>query len=395
MRFVSRPLRAVLVAVMILAAGLPVPTNAAVKYDLGGGKGRLHHRVYGKFDDIRFSYLVYMPEGWKRTQRLPLYVAVHGCGTSANQFMGSTLLNRVADRERFLVVYPDNEAGCWRAVSDDAVLGTATGTPNITRGAGGDVDIVAGITKRVLRRYNANRNRVYMAGMSSGAFQASATAAAYPELFAAVGVSAGPGPGMAVTCVGYHDSLVPLYAQKAVAAMGRRAHVMPFFAIGGTRDPLGMQPGVGGCARLAYLQWIYINNLLKPNSNTVVPGAGGLLPPRGGDFVRRSMSGVFEDTYRTDPYSTKTGQKRNGYRWTRYVARDHAGCEIAQKWVVHGMSHYWPGGSRDPKYTDQQAPGPGGAPGFNDPKAPSGSELTWRFFKQFTLKGGNTACRVR
>ena len=386
-------LRALLTAV-VLVAGMALPGNAAAKYDLGGGKGRLDHHVYGKVGDIAFDYLVYMPAGWKRGDRLPVYVAVHGCGTSANQFMGSTLLNRVADRERFLIVYPDNGAGCWRAVSDDALLtAAATGNPNTTRGGGGDTDILADITKRVTSRYNADNDRVYMAGMSSGAFQASATAAAYPELYAAVGVSAGPGPGMAVTCAGYQDAVVPLYAQHAVSAMGSRAHVMPFFAIGGTRDPLGMQPGVGGCARLAYRQWLYINNLINPDPNTVAPGAGGLLPPRGVDFVRKTASGVIEDSYRTDPHSTTTGKEPNGYRWTKRTARDHAGCEIAQEWVVHGMAHYWPGGSNDPKYTDQQAPGPGGAPGFNDPKAPSASELSWEFFKQFSLKHGNTACK--
>lgn len=378
-----------------VAASTSSAGASAVRYDLAGGKGRVVHRTYGKFGGVVYDYLVYLPRGWKKTDRLPLYMAVHGCGTSANQFMGSTLLNPIADRERFLIAYPDNGAGCWRAVSDDAVLTAATGNPNITRGGGGDADIVAGITRRVISAYKANRDRVYMMGMSSGAFQTSATAAAYPELYAAIGVSAGPGPGMAVNCVGYPDAAVAAYARHGVSAMGRRAHVMPFFAIGGTRDPLGEQLGVGGCSRLAYLEWLYINNLLKPDPNTLVPGASVLLPPRANAFVRQTMSGISEDTFQTDPYSTTTGKVTNGYRWTRYVARDKARCQIAQRWVVHGMNHYWPGGSNDPKYTGQQSPGPGGAPGFNDPKGPSASQLSWNFFKQFSLKRGNTQCRIR
>src|SRR5207248_1903462 len=144
-----------------------------------------------------YDYLVYKPAGWKKKEHLPLYVLLHGCGTTANQMMGSTLLNPVADTGRFLVVYPDNQGGCWHAVSEDAYSTGAAGTGgNITRGAGGEADIVAGITKRVTAAYNADPNRVYLMGMSSGAFQVSATASAYPELFAAVGENAGSGPGM-------------------------------------------------------------------------------------------------------------------------------------------------------------------------------------------------------
>jgi poly(3-hydroxybutyrate) depolymerase len=64
------------------------------------------------------------------------------------------------------------------------------------------------------------------------------------------------------------------------------------------------------------------------------------------------------------------------------VARDPKGCEIAERWIVNGMGHLWPGGSTDPAYSY-----------FSDPKGPSASEASWQFFKQFTLKGGNTACR--
>lgn len=396
----SRPrLLRVLVAVAVGAVSLSVPAQAAPgkgapTYDLGGGQGHVEYREYGKDDGILFSSLTYLPSGWTKGERLPVYVMIHGCGTTAAQQMGANLLNPIADRERFIVLYPDNQGGCFRAVSDDALAEPATGSGNSNRGTGGDVDIIAGMTKQTLSRYHADADRVYMIGMSAGAFQASHTAVAYPELYAAVGVAAGGGPGMAVTCLGHNRASVPAYAQTGLEKMGSRAHVMPFFTIGGTEDQLGEYPNVTGCARLAYLEWLFINNTLKPSKDALgAPGVSSQLMPEEAAVVN---GGQQRDTFETNTKFTKTGQVPDGHGWTSYSARDAAGCEIGQRWIVDGMGHYWSGGSTDPKYTDEQPTPTGGtAPGFNDPKGPSASQASWDFFKQFSLKTGNTACTSR
>ncbi|MFJ7773027.1 alpha/beta hydrolase family esterase [Streptomyces sp. NPDC097107] len=337
-------------AAICLMLATPSAALAADQGDIAGSAGRVDHRTYEAATGVN-DYLVYVPKGWKPSDKLPLYVMVHGCGTTAEQQMHANLLNPLADRERFLVAYPDNGGQCWRAVTNDQA--------STTRGGGGDADIVAGITRQTSSAYNVNTDRVYLMGMSSGAFQSSATAAAYPHLYAAAGVSAGGGYGMDfLSCMVLPDATAPLYAPQAVAQMGPRAHVMPFFSIGGTSDPLGEQHGLGGCARHAYLEWLAVDNLLKP-------GADG-------------------DTFRDDPASTRTGQVPDGYAWTSELARGRDGCQIAERWIVDGMSHYWPGGTTDPEYAGT----------FNDPKAPSASDASWRFFKQFTLSGGNVACRT-
>lgn len=45
-------------------------------------------------------------------------VMLHGCGQDASSFAASTRMNRIALRERFLVLYPEqdrlaNAQGCW------------------------------------------------------------------------------------------------------------------------------------------------------------------------------------------------------------------------------------------------------------------------------------------
>ncbi|MBO2448695.1 hypothetical protein J4573_16455 [Actinomadura barringtoniae] len=333
--------RTTLAAASVLALTFAAPATAAAT---AKGGGHVDHRTYRASTGTN-DYLVYVPRGWKPTDRLPLYVMVHGCGTTATQQMGASLLNPLADRERFIVAYPDNGGQCWGALFNKK---------NTVRG-GGDADIVAGITREVISHYRANTQRVYLAGMSSGAFQTSATGAAYPDLYAAIGVAAGGGYGMDVGCILLFDSAAPYYAQQAVAQMGRRAHVMPTFTIGGDRDPLGDRPWPGGCTRLAYKQWLATNNLLKP--------------------------GTRGDTFRPNP-TTTTGQVPGGYTWAKELAGDRNGCQISERWTVHGMNHAWSGGSTDPKYAD-----------YTDPKGPSASQASWRFFRRFTLSGGNTTCR--
>ncbi|WP_167746294.1 extracellular catalytic domain type 1 short-chain-length polyhydroxyalkanoate depolymerase [Streptomyces melanosporofaciens] len=316
-----------------------VPSASAATDGTGGGEGRVDHRTY-RTSTGENDYLVYVPKGWKESDRLPLYVNLHGCGTTAQEMIDASLVNAVADRERFLVAYPDNDGQCWRAVFHHP--------PSTTRGGGGDADIIAGITRETMSTYHADSNRVYLIGGSSGGFQASAMGATYPDLYAAIGVIAGGGYGTDFqTCQSLTDQNAPAYAPSAVAEMGRRAHVMPFFTIGGTNDVLGEQPAPGGCTRRAYLEWLATDNLLKP-------GQDG-------------------DTFRDDPASTVTGQEPGGYTWTKKVARDPKGCQIAERWIVDGMGHNWPGDA-------------------GDPKGPSTAEASWSFFKQFTLRGGNSTC---
>ncbi|MCZ1004105.1 hypothetical protein O1M63_49175 [Streptomyces mirabilis] len=127
------------VAANCLALVFAPPVLSAERSDTAGVAGRVDHRTYEGSTGVN-DYLVYVPERWKPSERLPLYVMVHGCGTTAEQQMHANLLNPLADRERFLVVYPDNGGQCWRAVSNDKA--------STTRGGGGDADIVAGEAAR-------------------------------------------------------------------------------------------------------------------------------------------------------------------------------------------------------------------------------------------------------
>jgi poly(3-hydroxybutyrate) depolymerase len=120
-----------------------------------------------EYQDGLNSYRVYTPKGYRPGQRLPLYVMLHGCNsTSANQ--DGNGINAVADRENFVVLYPNHDQmentdpgthplRCWRWFSP----------ADMHRGAG-DPALVARQTQLVAEQWGTDPTRAYIVGMSSG-----------------------------------------------------------------------------------------------------------------------------------------------------------------------------------------------------------------------------------
>lgn len=57
-----------------------------------------------------YEYLLYTPTPYVPGGAAPLLVMVHGCQTTAEQQMRATLFNELAEREGFVVLYPDVDA---------------------------------------------------------------------------------------------------------------------------------------------------------------------------------------------------------------------------------------------------------------------------------------------
>ena len=61
--------------------------------------------------------------------------------------------------------------------------------------------------------------------------------------------------------------------------------------------------------------------------------------------------------------------------------RDPAGCDVAERWIIHGMPHAWPGGTTDPSVK-----------GYGDLKAPDGAEATWAFLERYRKSETGMPC---
>lgn len=150
-------------------------------------------------------YKLYRPPGVKAGDRLPLMVMLHGCGQDAESFAASTRMNRVAARESFLVLYPEqdrlsNAQGCWNWFDTDSGR------------AFGESALIMKAIDQVCLLHPVDRERIAIAGLSAGASMAALLVTRHPERFKALVMHSGIPPGTA------HSRLSALGAMR-----GRRA----------------------------------------------------------------------------------------------------------------------------------------------------------------------------
>ena len=257
----------------------------------------------GRFLDASFTnaagtrgYKLYVPSGYDG-QAVPLVVMLHGCTQTADDFAAGTRMNQLAERDAFLVAYPEqagaaNQQRCWNWFL----------RAHQRRGAG-EPSLLAGITRQVMAAYRVDPGRVFVAGLSAGGAMAAVLAATYPELFAAAGIHSGLAYGVA------HDVSSAYAAMREGPPAGGRA-------AGGATVPLIVFQG--------------------DRDTTVAPAnAAALLGPWNGTAASETVTGP---------------------GWTRRVYRDRDGRVVAEWWSVQQLGHAWSGGSREGSFTDPAGP---------------------------------------
>ncbi|KAI9042115.1 acetyl xylan esterase [Aspergillus affinis] len=112
-----------------------------------------------------------------------IIVGIHWCSGTAQAYYTGSPYATYAEQHGFIVIYPDSpyEGGCWD-VSSQATL---------TRDGGGNSNSIANMVKWAVEKYEADEERVFVTGLSSGAMMTNVMAATYPDLFAAGIVYAG------------------------------------------------------------------------------------------------------------------------------------------------------------------------------------------------------------
>lgn len=112
----------------------------------------------------------YVPAGINKP---PVVFFIHGANGSGNEFENTTKANPVADKEKFIAVYPaassNGNAGIWADMS---------GTSNFP--------FFLAVLDTLDKRYQIDRNRVYMTGFSQGGFISFVAGCKYSDIFAAI-----------------------------------------------------------------------------------------------------------------------------------------------------------------------------------------------------------------
>jgi poly(hydroxyalkanoate) depolymerase family esterase len=208
-------------------------------------------------------YRLYRPADLRFGERLPLLVMLHGCGQDSNSFAKSTRMNRIADRERFMVLYPEqdriaNPQGCWNWFD------TRSGR------AHGEADLLMRMVDQVCMLYLADRGRVAAAGLSAGASMAALLASRYPARFKAVVMHSGVPPGAAHSTL---SAVGAMHGHRAVKPIPSPARALglwpPLMVIHGALDSV-VSPNN---ARSAVEAWVVASGATARADRTVQRGA--------------------------------------------------------------------------------------------------------------------------
>lgn len=129
--------------------------------------------------------LVYAPAGVEQGGPAPLVLAFHGGLGTAKAMRRQSLLDAVAERERFVVVYPEG-IGRFRDRMLTWNAGSCCGYA--MRVDSDDVGFTLALLAEVARRWSVDAARTYAVGFSNGGMFSYRLACEVPERFAAIGV---------------------------------------------------------------------------------------------------------------------------------------------------------------------------------------------------------------
>ena len=176
------------------------------------------------FQGLVRDFIVYIPESYTHESSSSILFAFHGFGGSNNQIMYSSDFNSIAERENFIVVYPQGSSffgfphwnvGGW----------TNSSTTD-------DVSLIDFLIELISQDYNLNQDRIYATGMSNGGFFSFLLGCQMSNKFAAVASVTGSmttetfnecNPGRELPILQIHgtdDSIVTYNGNSSIGSIG-------------------------------------------------------------------------------------------------------------------------------------------------------------------------------
>lgn len=268
---------------------------------------------------------LYRPAGLLPGERLPLLVMLHGCGQTVQDFALSTRMNGLAARQRFFVLYPEqnrqaNSQGCWNWFD------TRSGR------AWAEVESIMNAVDQVCQRHPVDRGRLAVAGLSAGASMAALLATRHADRFKAVVMHSGVPPGAAFSAI---SALRAMRGQRAAAPALPPAPARPW-------PPL---------------------LVIQGRLDTVVDASNG-----------RACAELWATAAGAHASAVRSVQRGERYPMSvyDYVCDDKSGARTVARLIeVQRLGHAWSGGAA--------------AQAFSDSGGPDASRLLWTFVsRQFT-----------
>lgn len=183
-----------LVWLLVLVTGTVWYFGCAARLPTEGVPEPGTYRVPLRFGGWKRSYLVHVPRQYDPTRTYALVVVLHGAFSTARQMEQHSGFSTLADREGFIVVYPNGIGlfGWFQHWNSGHCCGRAR-RDNID-----DVAFVATALEQVSQTLTVDRRRVYMVGNSNGGmltYRFAAERSGLVAAIAAVSATVGGQPG--------------------------------------------------------------------------------------------------------------------------------------------------------------------------------------------------------
>ena len=322
---------AIVFGIVMFVAGLPACDGAQTgnqasqkssQYSTGSG-----HNVSGKImhDGLMRNYLLYIPDSLKEEHDIPLVLVFHGGFGSGARIARRVGMNAIADKEKFIVAYPDGIDRHW----NDGRSTTASGAD--------DVSFIMALIERIKEEYMIDEKRIYATGLSNGGYLTTRLACETSDVIAAFApvISTMPVP-LNVNC--------------------KPARPVPVLMINGKDDPL--VPWDGG----------------QLSSGKRMGGKGGevISVPDTIRFWRMHNNCA-------DDYTETILPDKDPDDGTRVKQKKHTECESGTEvtlLTIVGGGHTWPGAPERPRMKKRTG---------NTSYDIDASEVIWEFFERHAL----------
>lgn len=174
---------------------------------------------YFSHDERERTYLLRVPLSYTSTTSLPLVVVLHGGGGNAIRMEEMTGFSELAERENFIVVYPNGTGRLPRRFLtwNSGYIELYASEHDVD-----DIGFIVALLDRLQELYSIDPDMIFVTGISNGAMMAYRLAAEHSGMFAAAGAVAGsiggrtnsnsepwiiPGPESPVSLIIFHGML--------------------------------------------------------------------------------------------------------------------------------------------------------------------------------------------
>jgi polyhydroxybutyrate depolymerase len=118
------------------------------------------------YEGTERTYILHLPAGKDQTKVYPLVIALHGGGGDGKGMQKLTLgiFDSLADKDGFLVLYPDGIEKHWNDGRSGDETGYGTGGNKID-----DIGFLSELIDKMIKERSVDQTKVYITGMSNGA----------------------------------------------------------------------------------------------------------------------------------------------------------------------------------------------------------------------------------